>query len=145
MKRTTRSTSTLALTQRVSLARRGSDYFGMSGPLECILAAVLFAFLVALSVVNVLHRDFNSDEPQHVHIIWGWTHGLVQYRDLFDNHMPLFHLLFAPLFALFGERTSTLFWMRLTMWPEYMLSAWVTYRIATILFSRRVGLWAVIL
>ena len=144
MKRTTRSTSTLALTQRVSLARRGSDYFGMSGPLECILAAVLFAFLVALSVVNVLHRDFNSDEPQHVHIIWGWTHGLVQYRDLFDNHMPLFHLLFAPLFALIGERPTILYWMRFLLLPAYFIAAWCTYQLGVRLFSRRAGVWAVI-
>src|SRR6266849_9837833 len=95
-----------------SFARRASEYFGMSGPLEFILAAVLFALLVALSIANVLHRDFNSDEPQHVHIIWGWTHGLVQYRDLFDNHMPLCHLLFAPLCALIRDRATSLFLMR---------------------------------
>ena len=144
MKRSARSTSTLALTQRVSLARRGSDYFGMSGPLEFILAAALFTLLVALSIVNVLHRDFNSDEPQHVHIIWGWTHGLVQYRDLFDNHMPLFHLLFAPLFALIGERPTILYWMRFLLLPAYFVAAWCTYQLGTRLFSRRAGVWAVI-
>jgi len=30
----------------------------------------------------------------------------VQYRDLFDNHMPLFHLLFAPIFGLIGDRAT---------------------------------------
>jgi dolichyl-phosphate-mannose-protein mannosyltransferase len=139
-----RSTSALAQTQRVSLARRGPEYFGMSGPLEFILAAVLFTLLVALSIANVLHRDFNSDEPQHAHVIWGWTHGLVQYRDLFDNHMPLFHLLFAPLFALIGERATILFWMRFLLLPAYFVAAWCTYRIGTRLFSRRAGVWAVI-
>src|ERR1700730_1266771 len=139
-----RSTSALAQTQRVSLARRVPEYFGMSGPLEFILAAVLFTLLVALSIANVLHRDFNSDEPQHAHVIWGWTHGLVQYRDLFDNHMPLFHLLFAPLFALIGERATILFWMRFLLLPAYFVAAWCTYQIGTRLFSRRAGIWAVI-
>src|SRR5437588_13097781 len=128
-----------------SFARRASDYFGMSGPLEFILAAALFALLVALSVVNVLHRDFNSDEPQHVHVIWGWTHGLVQYRDLFDNHMPLFHLLFAPLFALIGDRATILYLMRFIVLPLYFVAAWCTYQIAVSLFSRRAGVWAMIL
>ena len=126
MSNSARSTSTLAQTQRVSLARRGSEYFGTSGSLEFVLAAVLFTLLVALSIANVLHRNFNSDEPQHAHVIWGWTHGLVQYRDLFDNHMPLFHLLFAPLFALIGERATILFWMRFLLLPAYFVAAWCT-------------------
>jgi len=139
-----RSTSALSLTQRVSRARRASEYFGMSGPLEFMLAAALFALLVALSIANVLHRDFNSDESQHAHVIWGWTHGLVQYRDNFDNHMPLFHLLFAPLFALIGERPTILYWMRFLLLPAYFVAAWCTYQIGTRLFSRRAGVWAVI-
>jgi hypothetical protein len=127
------------------LINRAMIHFGMSGSAEVLAAVILFALMLALKCANVFAYRFDSDETQHLHIIWGWSRGFVQYRDLFDNHMPLFHLFFAPIFALFGERTSTLFWMRLTMWPEYMLSAWVTYRTASILFSRRVGLWAVIL
>ena len=129
----------------LGLINRAMIHFGMSGSAEVLAAVILFALMLALKCANVFAYRFDSDETQHLHVIWGWSRGLVQYRDLFDNHMPLFHLLFAPIFGLFGERTSALFWMRLTMWPEYLLSAWVTYRIASVLFSRRVGLWAVIL
>ena len=48
----------------------------------------------------MLHYQFDSDEPQHLHVIWGWVHGFVQYRDLFDNHMPLFQIVLAPVVAL---------------------------------------------
>ncbi|TMQ55335.1 MAG: hypothetical protein E6K72_06495, partial [Candidatus Eisenbacteria bacterium] len=43
-------------------------------------------------VLYILHHRADSDEPQHLHVAWGWTQGLIQYRDLFDNHAPLFHL-----------------------------------------------------
>ena len=33
-------------------------------------------------------------------------------RDLYDNHMPLFHILFAPVYALLGDRATILLWMR---------------------------------
>jgi Dolichyl-phosphate-mannose-protein mannosyltransferase len=69
----------------------------------------------------------------------------VQYRDLFDNHMPLFHIALAQIFGLIGERVSILYWMRFMLLPVYFVAAWCTYRIGTLLFSRRVGAWAVIL
>src|SRR3981081_2311786 len=58
---------------------------------------------------------FDSDEPQHLHVAWGWTAGLVQYRDLFDNHSPLFHLSTAPILALFSERPDIMLCMRAPM------------------------------
>ena len=92
-----------------SFTRRASDYFGMSGPSEFVAAASLLGLLVVLNVFNVLHQRFDSDEPQHLHVIWGWTRGLIQYRDLLDNHMPLFHIMFAPILGVIGERASTFF------------------------------------
>jgi len=137
--------STIAAPARgVSLAQRASDYFGMSGTAEFIAAVALFALLVVLSVLNMMHREFDSDEPQHLHLIWGWVRGFVQYRDLFDNHMPLFHIMFAPIVGLIGERATILYWMRFLLFPMYFLAAWCTYEIGTRLFSRRAGVWAVI-
>src|SRR2546428_4042321 len=137
--------STIAAPARgVSFAQRGSDYFGMSGTAEFISAVALFALLVVLSVLNMMHREFDSDEPQHLHLIWGWVRGFVQYRDLFDNHMPLFHIMFAPIVGLIGERATILYWMRFILLPMYFLAAWCTYEIGTRLFSRRAGVWAVI-
>jgi hypothetical protein len=131
--------------QHISLAQRGATYFKMSGPGEFIAAAVLFALMIVIRVVNILRYRFDSDEPQHLHIIWGWARGFVQYRNLFDNHMPLFHITFAPIFGLIGDRATILYEMRFILLPMYFVAAWCTYQIGTSLFSRRVGIWAVIL
>src|ERR1700719_94912 len=125
--------------------QRMADFFGMAAVTELVAAAVLFGCLVVLNFFNVLHQPFDSDEEQHLHVIWGWTHGFVQYRDVFDNHMPLFHIAFAPILGLIGERADIIFWMRFILLPIYFVTAWCTYRIGTALFSPRVGLWAVIL
>jgi Dolichyl-phosphate-mannose-protein mannosyltransferase len=131
--------------QHISLAQRGATYFKMSGPSELIAAAVLFALMIVIRVVNILRYRFDSDEPQHLHIIWGWARGFVQYRDLFDNHMPLFHITFAPILGLIGDRATILYEMRFILLPMYFVAAWCTYQIGTSLFSRRAGIWAVIL
>jgi len=131
--------------QHASLGQRGATYFGMSGPGEFIAATFLFALMIVIRVVNILHYRFDSDEPQHLHVIWGWARGLVQYRDLFDNHMPLFHITFAPIFGLIGDRATILHQMRFILLPMYFVAAWCTYKIGTSLFSRRAGIWAVIL
>ena len=85
---------------------------------------------------------FNTDEPQHLHVVWGWVHGQVQYRDLFDNHPPLFHLLMAPLFALFPELADIVIPMRLQMIPFYLASLIAVYRIGRALYSEAIGIWA---
>src|SRR6516225_10091993 len=131
--------------QHIPFARRGATYFKMSGPGEFIVAAVLFALMIAIRVVNILHYRFDSDESQHLHVIWGWARGFVQYRDLFDNHMPLFHIALAPIFGLIGDRATILYEMRFILLPMYFVAAWCTYQIGTSLFSRWASIWAVIL
>src|SRR5438874_7425043 len=131
--------------QHISLARRGATYFEMSGPGVFVAAAVLFALMVVIRVVNILHYRFDSDEPQHLHVIWAWARGFVQYRDVFDNHMPLFHMMFAPIFGFIGDRATILYVMRFVLLPRYFVPAWGAYKIGTCLFSRRAGIWAVIL
>ena len=131
--------------QHVSIARRGANYFEMSGPAEFIAAAVLFALMILIRVVNILHYRFDSDEPQHLHVIWAWARGFVQYRDLFDNHMPLFQIAFAPIFGLIGDRATILYEMRFILLPMYFVAAWCTYQIGSSLFSKPAGIWAVIL
>lgn len=131
--------------QRTSLVRRGAAYFEMSGPREFIAAAVLFGLMIVIRVMHITRYGFDSDESQHLHVIWGWARGFVQYRDLFDNHMPLFHLLLAPIFGLIGDRATILYVMRFILLPLYFVAAWCTYKIGASLFSRRAGVWAVIL
>ena len=66
---------------------------------ELSLMGLLFTLALCLRVVYVFHHGFDSDESQHLHVAWAWTQGLLPYRDVFDNHAPLFHLLHAPLVA----------------------------------------------
>jgi hypothetical protein len=113
-------------------------------PRERGLGLALLAVAVALRLLGVWEYRFNSDEPQHAHVVWGWTRGLVQYRDFFDNHTPLFHMLWAPLLAAFGESVRSLFWLRLTMLPLYLAALAVTYLIGRRLLSARAALWGTV-
>ncbi|MEY2485947.1 MAG: hypothetical protein QOH39_1595 [Verrucomicrobiota bacterium] len=125
-------------------ANRLQAYLGLPRRAELLIAAGLLGMGSLFKFWNVFLYRFDSDESQHLHVIWAWTHGLVQYRDVFDNHMPLFHLLCAPLLGVLGEHATDLYWMRLLMVPLYFLNAWCFYRIGTIVFSRRIGLWAML-
>src|SRR5438046_7411242 len=136
------STIRFAPARRSSFARRASAYFAMSGPAEFVAAAGFLVLMVCVKILNMTRYRFDSDESQHMHVIWAWARGFVQYRDVFDNHMPLFQIMFAPIFGLIGDRATILYWMRFILLPMYFVGAWCTYRIGEILFSRRAGLWA---
>jgi hypothetical protein len=111
---------------------------------ENLLAAGILSIAMVIRVIDIFTRNFDSDEPQHLHVIWGWAHGYVQYRDIFDNHTPLFHMMFAPLFALLPEWHGALYVMRLAALPFYLATLLCTYLIGKILFSHRTGLWAMV-
>ncbi|HET7923982.1 MAG TPA: hypothetical protein VFL30_03740 [Rhodanobacteraceae bacterium] len=98
--------------------------------------------LLVLRVYCALTLAMNSDEPQHLHVVWAWTEGLLPYRDVFDNHAPLFQLLCAPLLAWFGERADIVASMRLAMIPLYFGALALTWYIGRTLWSARVGLLA---
>ncbi|MDQ6656061.1 MAG: glycosyltransferase family 39 protein, partial [Verrucomicrobiota bacterium] len=119
-------------------------YFGLRTAAEFWTALALGVLLFALKLWAIFAYSFNSDEPQHLHVVWAWTHGLVQYRDVFDNHMPFFQLACAPVLALLGEHARDLYLMRLLMLPLYLFCAWTTYQIGAVIFSRRAALWAVL-
>jgi uncharacterized membrane protein YGL010W len=112
---------------------------------ERLTALALLGVALVLRIPYIFHYRFNSDEPQHLHVVWGWTHGLVQYRDIFDNHSPLFHLAMAPLLVAAGERPETLFAMRFAMLPLWLAALALTFTIASRLYSRRVALWSAVL
>ena len=100
------------------------------------------AFL--LRCLYIFRFRYDSDEPQHLHTTWGWTQGLLQYRDFFDNHTPLFHMLFSPLVAALGERADILTYMRFAMVPLWFVALWAVWRIGSRIFSPRAGLWATV-
>ncbi|HVN75452.1 MAG TPA: glycosyltransferase family 39 protein [Thermoanaerobaculaceae bacterium] len=112
---------------------------------ERTVALILLGGATLLRVPYILHYRVNSDEPQHLHVVWGWTAGLLQYRDLSDNHPPLFHLLMAPLLALVGERPDAVIVMRGAMVPLALAAIWLTYTIASRLYGGRAAFWAAVL
>ena len=101
--------------------------------------AIALVVLLALRIWMALTLRVNSDETQHLHIVWCWTQGLLPYRDVFDNHAPLFHILYAPLLAAFGERADIVPLMRLAVIPWFALTLWLTWRVGTVLFNRHIG------
>ena len=115
------------------------------GRREILALGLISAAALALRLVYAFHHEVDPDEPQHLHVAWAWTQGLTQYRDIFDNHAPLFHLLSAPFAALIGESPRILLDMRLAMLPLYLVTLWGTYVLGRRTHSRRAGAWAAVL
>jgi hypothetical protein len=112
---------------------------------ERAAALLLLAVGLVVRLLALLHHRVNSDEPQHLHIAWAWAQGLLPYRDVFDNHTPLFGLVMSPWLALAGERARIVVDMRFAMVPLVLAGLTATWLIARRLFSPRVAHWAVAL
>jgi hypothetical protein len=78
--------------------------------------AVLFA--VGLFVISSLlaarlwasgFRHFDPDELQHLHIAWLISGGLLPYRDFFEHHTPLLHIILQPLFIFIKPADNIVF------------------------------------
>ncbi|MDY1549861.1 ArnT family glycosyltransferase [Luteibacter sahnii] len=95
--------------------------------------------LLALRVLTLRAYPLNSDEPQHAHVAWSIGEGALPYRDVFDNHGPLFSAIYAPLMHALGPRPDILVWLRLAVVPWYLLALVATWYIARRLYSRGVA------
>ena len=104
-----------------------------------------FLVLLCLRGFYVDTQPWDSDEPQHLHVVWAWANGLLPYKDVFDNHAPLFQALSAPLFSLLGERGDIVAVMRWAMLPIWATILLTTYWIGVRLFSPRIGFWGTLL
>src|SRR5207247_10133692 len=91
-----------------ALTRRMADYFGLSYPHEFTSAVLLLIALLLLRVVTIAHYRFGSDERQHLHVVWGWARGVVQYPHLADYRLPFFQILSAPLSELQADWAQTI-------------------------------------
>ncbi|MFL6248134.1 MAG: ArnT family glycosyltransferase [Thermoanaerobaculia bacterium] len=100
---------------------------------------------VAIRAAFIFAQKIDSDEPQHLHIAWAWTRGLVQYRDVFDNHLPLLHILFAPVIALMPESSTTFLLMRLAIAPIAIACSLMLYFFARPHFGERTAIVAALL
>jgi LmbE family N-acetylglucosaminyl deacetylase len=108
----------------------------------------IFRLAIAAFVVSRLilawQQPIDSDEPQHAHVAWAWAHGFVQYRDVFDNHTPLFHLLSTPLAALIGDRADILALLRCGIIVLNLITLFLVWRLCSSLFSAQAARWVVI-
>ena len=103
----------------------------------------IIAGLLVVRVLAVFHHSFDSDEGQHLHMIYGWASGELPYRDRFDNHTPLLYLLFYPLANLAGETPWIIEIARLAIFPVSALMLGFIYLIARRLAEREIALWTV--
>ena len=108
------------------------------------MVSLLLGGLAVLHAVYAFVFRLDSDEPQHLHVVWGWTQGQLPYRDFFDNHSPLFAWLCAPVLRALGERTDIVPWMRLAALPAGALCLGGVYWLGARLFHRRAGRWAAV-
>ena len=113
----------------------------MAGTAESRLAALALAGLVAMRIAYAFMYRVDSDEPQHLHVVWGWVHGMLPYRDLFDNHCPLFQMLCSPLMWLLGEHAWIVVQMRIAMLPLYIADLWLIYLVGRRLYVHRAAVW----
>ena len=74
----------------------------------------LLAYGAACLVLRAQFDLFDSDELQHAHLAWQVATGKVLYRDIWDNHGPLYTYLNAALLRLTDAPASIdlLFWCR---------------------------------
>ena len=101
----------------------------------------LAALVIGLKVMAILHYRVDSDETQHAHVVWAWTTGRLPYRDVFDNHMPLFQMACAPLFHLLGEHAWIIIALRVAMLPLFFVCLWCVFKLTETLYSRRLAPW----
>jgi hypothetical protein len=106
-------------------------------------AFTLIALGALVRLLYVFHHRINADESQHLHVAWAWTRGLLPYRDVFDNHSPLFSMLMAPLVALVGERADVVMIMRLAMIPIVAAAMAALWVISRRLYGATTAAWAV--
>ena len=106
--------------------------------------AVLLLLLLAFRITYSITKRFDSDEPQHLHVVWAWATGQLPYKDVFDNHAPLFQWLSAPLFMLIGERADINIPMRWAMIPLYFLSLYFVFRAGRVVLTPRAAWWAAV-
>lgn len=100
--------------------------------------SLLLLLVLRLAWLNAY--TLNSDEAQHAHVAWAWTQGLLPYRDVFDNHGPLFGWLHSPLLAWLSDRPDVLTWLRLAMQGWYLVALGATGWMARRLYGWRVAL-----
>lgn len=78
------------------------------GAVDAVCLALLLLWAAAWSA-GVLHRGFDYDEFEHVHVIWLIKSGLRPFYDFFECHPPFVWYPLAGLFRLVGDSYALMF------------------------------------
>lgn len=116
----------------------------LAGPMKSkwLLPMGIIAVLILFRIACIFRLEVNSDEAQHLHVIYGWLEGALPYRDRFDNHTPLFHFLYLPLAAFFGETPNIILIARLAILPIGLLALGMLFELGHRLFDPETALWS---
>jgi hypothetical protein len=124
----------------------GSYAIGMSSAKEKILTVrwpwLALLLLAVLRLIWLNAYPHNSDEAQHAHVAWAWTRGLLLYRDVFDNHGPLFSWVHSWALRAIGERADVVTWLRLCMQAWYALALYAVWRMGRRLYTPNIAFYA---
>jgi hypothetical protein len=112
---------------------------------ERAVGILLIVLGTILGCFYTLRHQVNPDEPQHLHVAWAWAQGLLPYRDIFDNHSPLFSAVCAPFIALAGPRPDIVVVMRWVMVPMMLVTLWALWHLVRALFGPRAAMCAVVI
>jgi hypothetical protein len=102
---------------------------------------MVIGLLLVVRCLAVFLLRADSDEAQHLHMIYGWLNGELPYRDRFDNHAPLLYVIFLPLAALAGETPHVVLLARIAEFPIGLGMLALIYLIARRVADREVALW----
>ena len=108
-----------------------------------LIPTIIIGLLFALRCLAIFRVEVDSDEPQHLHMIYGWVGGELPYRDRFDNHTPLLYILFRPLAILAGETPQIVLLARLAEFPIGLAILGLIYLIARRFADEELALWTV--
>jgi len=95
-------------------------------------------------------RYFDPDEFQHLQNAWFISIGRVPYKDYFEHHLPLLHLLLAPIFGFldvqyqFDHAVAALMLSRQIMLVGLILITLLTFFLARRLADAPTAAWAVL-
>ncbi len=115
-------------------------------------SAILWSLLLALLATGLAVRwsllrtqPLDFDEFQHLHVAWCYTQDLVPYRDFWDNHPPLLHIVLTWLQPVSGESVEAIFTARAAMFVMALGVFGVVFGLTRAVFDSATGLAAVAL
>jgi len=109
-----------------------------------LLAALVASAALALTAAFAAFHPFDDDEFQHAHYAWLLHRGQLPFRDFFEHHLPAYHALAAPAYAVI-EGPESLFVIRFLSWACYVATLACAYGACRALCSGRAGPIAAVL